>query len=369
MKTVLFSGAGVAGPVLAYWLHHHGFAPTVVERAPTLRPGGQAVDVRGVALDVIERMGLTEPLRKARTQMRGMSMLGPDGTEIMRSTEMALSSGRLDSDDVEVLREDLTRLLYERTRPDVRYVFGDSVTALEQDRDGAHVTFEHADPATFDLVVGADGLHSTVRQLAFGPERRYVHHLGAYVGVFTAPNFLNLDRWQIWLRAEGVGYGIYSARDNAEIRVNLGFESAPLEYDRRDLDVQRKLIEDRLAGVGWETPRLLAAMWRATDFYFDAMAQVRMGSWSTGRVALLGDAGYCPSPLSGQGTSLALVGAYVLADTLASSGGDHRAGFERYERRMREFVALNQALATENPGGPASEESSERAKVAIDLGA
>ncbi|HLL65787.1 MAG TPA: FAD-dependent monooxygenase [Micromonosporaceae bacterium] len=369
MKTVLISGAGVAGPTLAYWLHRRGFAPTVLERAPAMRAGGQAVDVRGVSLDVIDRMGLLNDVRRVRTRMRGMSMVDAAGTEIMRSTETALSSGRLDSDDVELLREDLTDLLYEQTRENVRYRFGDAVTALEQHGDGVRVTFDHAEPATFDLVVGADGLHSAVRRLAFGPEQQYVHHLGAYLGVFTAPNFLELDRWQVWLRAEDVGYGIFAARNNTEIRVNLGFASPPLEYDRRDVDAQRKMIEDRVAAVGWETPRLLAAMWQATDFYFDAMAQVRMDSWATGRVALLGDAAYCPSPLSGQGTSLALVGAYVLADALSRCGGEHLLGFERYQRRMREFVALNQALATENPGGQASEASIERAKSAIDLDA
>jgi 2-polyprenyl-6-methoxyphenol hydroxylase-like FAD-dependent oxidoreductase len=369
MKTVLISGAGVAGPALAYWLHRHGFAPTVVERAPTLRPGGHAVDVRGAALEVVDRMGLGDRLRGARTQMLGMSMVGPDGTELMRSTEMALSSGRLDSEDVEVLREDLTAMIFDVTRPDVRYVFGDSITELVQDDDGVRVAFENAAPARFDLVVAADGLHSRVRRLAFGPEEQYLHHLGAYLGVFTAPNFLDLDRWQIWLKAEGAGYAIYSARDNTEMRVTLGVESGPMEYDRRDVDAQRKIVEDRLTGVGWETPRLLAAMWQAGDFYFDAMAQTRMDTWSAGRVTLLGDAGYCPSPMSGQGTSLALVGAYVLADSLARSGGDHRAGFAAYESRMREFAELNQALATENPGGPPSEEAAERAKSAITLDA
>ncbi|WBB76501.1 FAD-dependent monooxygenase [Micromonospora sp. WMMD1128] len=235
MKTVLISGAGVAGPALAYWLRHHDITPTVVEQAPAPRAGGHAVDVRGVALQVIKRMGLTEPLRRAHTQMRGMSMLDAHGTEIMRSTEMALSSGRLDSDDIEVLREDLTDMLIDATRPHTRYLFGDSVTALEQHRDGIRATFDHAPPETFDLVVGADGLHSTVRRLAFGPEQPHVRHLHAYVGVFTAPNFLDLDRWQVWLRAPDVGYGIYSARDNTEIRVNLGFESGPLDYDRHDV--------------------------------------------------------------------------------------------------------------------------------------
>jgi 2-polyprenyl-6-methoxyphenol hydroxylase-like FAD-dependent oxidoreductase len=295
-----------------------------------------------------------------------MSMVDSSGTELMRSTEMALSSGRLDSDDVEVLREDLAGLLFSHTQRDVEYLFDDSIAALEEFDAGVRIAFERAAPRTFDLVVGADGLHSTVRRLAFGSEDAFLHHLGAYVGVFTAANFLDLDEWQVWMRAEGVGYGIYSARGNTEMRVNLGFESPPIAYDRRDLDAQRKLLEDRLADAGWETPRLLDAMWKAPDFYFDAMAQIRMPSWSVGRVALLGDAGYCPSPLSGQGTSLALVGAYVLADSLARADG-HEAAFTEYERRMGDFVALNQALATENPGGPASPESSERAKVAVEL--
>jgi 2-polyprenyl-6-methoxyphenol hydroxylase-like FAD-dependent oxidoreductase len=364
VKTVLISGAGVGGPALAYWLHRNGFRPTVVERAPALRPGGQAVDVRGKALNVVERMGLLPELQGMRTRMKGMSMVDESGAELMRSTEMALSSGRLDSDDVEVLREDLGGLLFAHTQRDVEYLFDDSVTALSESDAGVRIAFERSAPRTFDLVIGADGLHSTVRRLAFGGS--YLHHLGAYVGVFTAPNFLDLDEWQVWMRAEGVGYGIYSARGNTEMRVNLGFESPPIAYDRRDLDAQRKLLEDRLGHVGWETPRLLDAMWKAPDFYFDAMAQIRMPSWSVGRVALLGDAGYCPSPLSGQGTSLALVGAYVLADALARADG-HRAAFAEYERRMRHFVSLNQALATENPGSPASEESAERAKVAIEL--
>ncbi|MFJ3517236.1 FAD-dependent monooxygenase [Streptomyces sp. NPDC090131] len=367
MRTVLISGGGIAGPVLAHRLRHHGFEPTVVERAPGPRAGGQAVDIRGVALDVVERMGLLDRASRVRTRMRGMSVLAPDGTEVHRSTESTFSSGRLDGADIELLREDLVRMVHERTRTDIEYLFGDSITGLEEEASGVHVRFAHAAPRTFDLVVGADGLHSTVRRLAFGPEERFSHHLGSYLSVFAADNFLALDDWQMWLRDGDMGFGIMPVRDNTELRIAFGFESAPLAPELRTGDALRRLVVDRLQTLEWEGARLADAARKAPDFYCDAMAQIRMDQWSRGRVALLGDAGYCPSPLSGQGTSLALVGAHVLADCLAQASGDHHRAYARYEERMRPFVTLNQALATENPGGPASEESVTRAKNAISL--
>ncbi|MEV7027982.1 FAD-dependent monooxygenase [Kitasatospora sp. NPDC093558] len=367
MKTVLISGAGVAGTSLAHWLHRDGVAVTVVEAAPALRPGGQAVDIRGVAVDVVQRIGLLEEARAVRTRMRGMSVLDGDGREVHRSTETTFSSGRLANDDIELLREDLVRLLHERAGAGVEFVFGDRITALDQGEDGVRVSFEHGRARTFDLVVGADGLHSGVRRLGFGPEERFTRHLGTHLAVFGADNFLALEDWQLWLRDGEAGYGVYPVRDNTELRIAFGFAAEPLEFDHRDTDRQRQLVADRMGRLRWETPRLLKALREAPDFYFDAMTQVCMDRWSDGRIVLLGDAGYCASPLSGQGTSLALVGAYVLADALRRAGADHRTALADYERRLRPFVALNQALATENPGGPAAEDSVERAKNAIAL--
>ncbi|MEX2969101.1 FAD-dependent monooxygenase [Streptomyces sp. C184] len=367
MKTVLISGASVAGLTLAHWLRRRGFAPTVVERAPGVRPGGQAIDVRGVALDVLDRMDLLAPAREARTRLRGMSMLDGDGKELWRSTEMTLSGGRLDSGDIELLREDLAQLLYGRARDGVEYLFDDSVTALVQEPHGVRVGFERGRSRTFDLVVGADGLRSTVRGLVFGAEGPFFRPLGGYVAVFSTENFLDLDDWQVWLQGGGASTCVYPVRHNTELRVTLGFTSEPFALDHRDTERQKAVLAERMSALGGDTPRLLKAMWQAPDFYFDAMAQIHLDRWSQGRVGLVGDAGYCPSPLSGQGTSLALVGAYVLADELGKAAGDHRTALRRYEERLRPFVGLNQALATENPGQGAAEESIERAKNAVRL--
>ncbi len=344
-RRVLISGASIAGPALAYWLHHHGFQPTVVEKAPTIRPGGQAIDIRGTALEVTRRMGLLEQARKAHTAMRGMSYVDENGAELFSTTEATLTGGDTDSPDIEILRDDLAGILHQATRSSVEYVFDDSIVSLTQTTNGVEVTFERQAPSTFDLVVGADGLHSHVRKLAFGPEADFVHHLGTNLAVFTSENFLDLDHWQIYHQGPDSLAGLYSARNNTEARGMLGMLGEP--FGRRDVEAQKRHVAEHFAQAGWEVPRLLKQMWAAQDFHFDSMSQIRMPSWSAGRVALVGDAGYCGSPLSGQGTSLALTGAYVLAGELAAANGDHTQAFARYEATLRPYVEANQDFALE----------------------
>ncbi len=343
---VLISGASIGGPALAYFLNRHGFDVTVVERAPHLRPGGQAIDVRAAALDVLDHMGVLDEARRLNTDVRGLSIVDNTGRELFRTTEHTFTGGPIASPDVEILRDDLCRLIFEATGDGVEYLFNDSITSITQDAHTAHVTFENSAPRDFDVVVGADGLHSNVRKLAFGPESRFFRYLGSYLAVYTAPNFLGLDHWQVFNRNAGI---MMSLRDNSELRVYLGFESEePIDYDFRDLTAQKRLVAERMGDVGWEVPNALKYMWDAPDFHFDSMSQIRMDSWSHGRVALLGDAGYCGSPMSGQGTSMALIGAYVLAGELRKAGGDHVAAFAAYEDELRDFVERNQGIALRN---------------------
>ena len=344
-QDVLISGAGVAGQALAYWLRRFGFTPVVVERAPAPRDGGQAVDVRGAAIEVARRTGILDAARAARTGTRGMSYVSSTGKRLA-SVDGAF--GVIDPEDVEIIRGDLVSILYEAAGSDVEYIFDDSVSSLTEGADGVTVTFERSAPRTFHLVVGADGLHSRVRGLAFGPEGRFLRHLGLYLSVFTIPNDLELDHWQLIYVTPGKSVTVTSARGNREARAIFFFASGPLDYDYRDRGQQQELLAAAFAGAGWEVPRLLTAMREAPDFYFDSVSQVRLDSWSAGRVALVGDAGYCPSPLSGQGSSLALVGAYVLASELRAADGDHRDAFAGYQRRLRDFVERNQQIATGN---------------------
>ncbi|MEY2229257.1 MULTISPECIES: FAD-dependent monooxygenase [Streptomyces] len=343
---VLISGAGIAGTALAYWLRAHGFRPTVVERAPAIRDGGYKVDIRGAALDVVTRMGLREEIRKLRTDVRGGSIVNAAGKRVA-SMDGDTFGGR-QREDAEILRGDLNRLLHESAAGEVEYLFDDAVAAVDNGEARARVTFESGRVEDYDLVVGADGLHSATRALVFGDEARFVHDLGHHVCVFSVPNHLGLDRWELTYVGPGRTALTYStARDDGAKAMFL-FASGPLEYDRRDRASQQRLLAEAYAAEGWEVPRLLDGMDGATDFYFDSLSQVRMDRWSTGRVVLLGDAAYCASPASGQGTGLALVGAYVLAGELAAAGGRHSAALAAYEREMRPFVERNQKLGPAN---------------------
>ncbi|SBT65033.1 2-polyprenyl-6-methoxyphenol hydroxylase [Micromonospora sediminicola] len=348
MTDVLISGGGVAGCALAWWLRHRGFRPTVVERAAAPRDGGYKVDVRGAALTVLDRMGLTGSVRAHDTGMRLARFLDRRGRQLA-TMDAALFGGRTGG-DVEIMRGDLTRILRAATG-DVEHRFDDSVTALRPTADGMDVTFARGAHRRFDLVIGADGLHSTVRRLAFGPESAYLRPLGHHIAICTVPSGFGEERVELLHPAPGRTVGVYRTAGAPDARALFLFRSPAEAPDQGDAAGQRALLGRAFAGSGWRVPELLAALPDAPDLYLDAMSQVRMERWSSGRVGLVGDAAYAASPASGQGTSLGLVGAYVLAAALAEAGGQPAAGFAAYEQRMRPFVAANQALAERNLKG------------------
>ncbi|THC49701.1 FAD-dependent monooxygenase [Streptomyces sp. A1499] len=331
---VLISGASIAGPALALWLARYGARVTVVEKAPALREGGFAVDFRGEAhRTVLRRMGIWDEVHRRQTRMGRQVIVEADGRERVELPAFLMSG------DVEIFRGDLSAILYERTRDDVEYVFGDSVATLSEHSDGVDVTFDHGAPRRFDLVVGADGLHSRTRRLAFGNESRHLRFLGYYVAGFGIPNHLGLDRTaQVY--SEPGRTVMVSNYDGDPERAGAGlvFASEWLGHDRHDKEAQKRLLAARFADMGWpHAAVVLENLEDADDLYFDAIAQIHVDGLARGRVVLLGDAGY-GATMGGIGTGTALVCAYVLAGELAAARGDHRAAFAAYEAEVRDYA-------------------------------
>ncbi|AEK43428.1 FAD-dependent oxidoreductase [Amycolatopsis mediterranei S699] len=342
---MLVTGASIAGPALAHWLRRRGAEVTVVERAPGLRPGGQAVDARGVAKEVIKRMGLDAAVRAARTETAGAHTVDVDGN-VLETFSAEDNGGDGYIADIEILRGDLSQVLHDDTCDEVEYVFDDRIAELGQDADGVDVTFAKGDRRRFDLVIGADGLHSALRGMVFGPRERFLRHLGLVLAFYSVPNEFGLERWMIDYQEPGSGRsaGLRPLKDPTRAMAMLSFPADGFDVDHRDIEAQKNLLRERMAGLGWQAPRILAHLDDTPDFYLDQVAQVVMDRWSAGRVGLIGDAAFCSSPMSGAGTGLALVGAYLLAGELAAAGWDPEAGFAAYETRMRPYVEANQEI-------------------------
>ena len=348
--TVLISGAGLAGPSLAYWLSESGYRVVVLELADGIRPGGQTVDLRGAGRSVVQRMGLLEEMRSRSLDQAGAAWVRSDGSRRAEMPVTAFHGNGLIS-QLEILRGDLVDGLYRATKDRAEYRFSTRISELVDRGDAVDVTLTDGTSVTVDLVVGADGPHSAVRRLVFGPEEQFVVPLGGYHAWFTAPDTVGLEGWYLLYQAPGINASMRPSHDPRIAKAGLAFRSEPIDYDRHDVAQQRGLLEVRLAGKGWHCDELLAAAAEADDFYFDSFAQVHMPTVSRGRVTLVGDAGYCASPLSGMGTSLALVGSYVLAGELGPAGSLDSAGiaaaFERYEAIMAPYIESCQHLAND----------------------
>lgn len=344
-RRVLIVGAGIAGPTLAYWLLRRGFIPTLVERAPAPRTGGYMIDFWGVGYDVADRMALVPTLHDIGYHVHELRVVNAHGRRIARLDTTAFQSatqGRF----VSIMRSDLASAIYKSVASDVETIFGDTVTAVFDGPSDALVTFEHAPPRAFDLVVGADGLHSLIRRLMIGEREGDVTELGYYTAAFTADRYRRRDEDAYVSftapRRQAARYALRGGR-SAFFFVFTSQNAVPLGAAReRD---QRAALHRAFAGLGWECDEMLATMDIATDFYFDVVAQVRLATWFRGRTALIGDAAYCPSLLAGQGAAFAMTGAYVLAHELQAAAGDHASAFAAYQRKLKPFMDAKQRSA------------------------
>lgn len=330
MTSVLISGAGVAGPTLAFLLARHGFEPTVIERSRGLRSSGNPVDVRNSAVPVARAMGIWPALEAAGTAVRGLSFVDGDGRTISR---IGTRSARKGADEVELPRGELARILYEAARGSTEFIFDETVVTLTQDADGVDVTFDRTAPRRFDLVIGADGLHSTTRRLIFGPA--FIRHLGMFIATVPVGAASDNPHDVVMYNTPGRSTSIHPVRGEA-LAAFMFRAPLPADFDHRDLAQHKRLIVEAFRGDGWRVPELLDRVRAADDFYFDSVSQVRLPSWSQGRIALLGDAASCVS-LFGDGSTMAMSGAATLASALSASS-DHTEAFRVYETAHRRLI-------------------------------
>lgn len=339
-KTVLISGAGIAGPTLAYWLKAAGFEPTLVERAPALRNGGYVIDFWGLGYDIAERMGLAAEIKRIGYHVREMRIVDDRGTRIAGFGTRVfdeLTGGRY----VTLQRSDLSRLLFEKVKNTTEVIFGDEIVGIQDYPDGVQVLFKCGHARRFDLVIGADGLHSDVRRLAFGSQGLVEKRLDYVVAALEVRGYRPRDE-DVYLMYGQPGrmLGRFTLHDDRTLF--LFVFAADGDSIPATLDLQKAMLSDRYGRGKWECPGVLEALAHADELYFDSVSQIRMDTWSRGRVALVGDAAFCVSLLAGQGSALAVVSAYVLAGELATAGGRHQEAFGRYEARLRDYIGSKQ---------------------------
>jgi 2-polyprenyl-6-methoxyphenol hydroxylase-like FAD-dependent oxidoreductase len=343
MMNVLIVGAGIAGPTLAYWLQRAGYEPTLVERSPELRRGGYLIDFWGAGFEVADKMGIVPEVIRRGYQLREVRQVGDDGHRITAfDPELFVrgTSGRY----VSIARSELAGTIYGALGGRVETMFGDGVRALHDDGDRVRVTFDSGRTRDFDLVIGADGLHSQVRRLVFGPQERFEKYLGITVAAFEVEGYRPRDELVAVMYTQ-VGYQVTRLSLRNDVTMFLFTFVDDGSVANHDADAQQAALRARLAGAKWEIPAILERMGDAKTFYCDRVSQIQMPSWTRGRVALLGDAAACVSLLAGQGSALAMVEAYVLAAELAQARGSYADAFARYERSLMPFLRSKQKAA------------------------
>lgn len=362
-KKILVSGGSIAGLTLAYWLHQYGFEVSVIERSAGLRLGGQNIDVKGPAWEIVKKMGLSEKIRAANTTEIGIRFVDTKDNIVAEfPKDNALSM----TQEIEILRGDMVKILYDGVKQDVTFIFGNQVEKIVEEGEGVKVFFNKREEETYDLVIIAEGIGSNTRQLVFGDEIKY-NYLGLYCAYLTMERLPQDGPWARWCNAVGAIVFLVRPDNYDKTRVCIFFRSPERGYEKLSIAEQKELLIKKIENVGWEAGRIAKAIRQTDDLYFERVSQVKAPRWHKGRVAMIGDAAYCATPIAGKGTDLAVTGAYILAGELARRSNlegafSHEEAFKAYERLMRPYVTKAQRLA---PGVPRLAYPDTRLGVAI----
>ncbi|MBS0031395.1 FAD-dependent monooxygenase [Chitinophaga sp. 22321] len=360
---VLVSGASIAGLSTAYWMNKSGYQVTVVEIADVPRMGGTAVDFRGTAIDIVKRMGIFEQLT---SNALNLEMIEFKNADDITENSIRIKKDAASGDEIEIERTALINILFNEIKNDVTFIFNDSITALTETGDDIKATFKNGCSKSFDLVIGCDGTHSNVRKICFGAETAYTHFLKAYFSISIINKSLIPPNTMQFYNVPGKAYMLNAYKHKTDI-VFCFLSEKEIPYDYRDMRQQKDIILDQFVGQGWRTEELLEEVAHSENFYFDKFCQIKMPSWTKGRVALVGDAAYCASPAAGMGGSLAIEGAAALADALKQHNGNFELAFPEYNKKLRPLIEAVQAEAEFNAREhfiPATEEAIRRRNAA-----
>ncbi|MFD0765017.1 FAD-dependent monooxygenase [Mucilaginibacter lutimaris] len=345
-KTVLISGASIAGFSAAWWMNDIGYHVTVVELANEPRVAGGAVNIEGPALEATKRMGIFEQLKAERLNVELIEFKDA-GDVTVGSMPMPTDITQLPDDEIEIERDKFIGILHEKLKDDVEFIFNDRVTALSESQDGVIATFKNGTERSFDLVLGCDGSHSGIRKLWFGPEKDYEHFLKAYFSITIVNKLLVKQKTMQMYNVPDKAVMLNAYKNKTDI-IFCFYADEQIPYDYRNIQQQRQIITDQFTGQSWRAAELLEEVQNLPDFYFDKFCQIKMPAWTKGRVALVGDSGYCASPAAGKGASLSVAGAAALADALVKHNGDLEPAFADYDKALRPFVEEVQAIAELN---------------------